>query len=297
MASQHAKWLKVSKQLPWRRPISSLNYILTSHVWQQDHNGYTHQDPGFLNHLVTKKADIVRIYLPPDTNCLLSCFEHCIKSKDYINVITASKHLRPQWLSMEEAVIHCTEGIGIWKWASNDGGEEPDLIMACCGETPTIETLATTSILRKYFNNIKIRVVNIVDLMRLESDENHPHGLSDVDYDAIFTKDKPIIFAFHGYPHLIHQLTYNRHNQDLHVHGYKEEGTITTPFDMRVQNNLDRYHLVMSALKHLPQLGNKTADLIQECQNKLVMHKQYIEEFGKDMPEITEWKWEIPKDK
>ena len=297
MASQHAKWLKVSKQLPWRRPISSLNYILTSHVWQQDHNGYTHQDPGFLNHLVTKKADIVRIYLPPDTNCLLSCFEHCIKSKDYINVITASKHSRPQWLSMEEAVIHCTEGIGIWKWASNDGGEEPDLIMACCGETPTIETLAATSILRKYFNNIKIRVVNIVDLMRLESDENHPHGLSDVDYDAIFTKDKPIIFAFHGYPHLIHQLTYNRHNQDLHVHGYKEEGTITTPFDMRVQNNLDRYHLVMSALKHLPQLGNKTADLIQECQNKLVMHRQYIEEFGKDMPEITEWKWEIPKDK
>lgn len=292
MASQHAKWLKVSKQLPWRRPISSLNYILTSHVWQQDHNGYTHQDPGFLNHLVTKKADIVRIYLPPDANCLLSCFHHCIKSKDYINVLVASKHPRPQWLSMEEAVIHCTQGIGIWKWASNDEGEEPDLIMACCGDTPTLETLAATSILRDHFPNLKIRVVNVVDLMRLESDYNHPHGLTDEDYDAIFTKDKPIIFAFHGYPHLIHQLTYKRHNQDLHVHGYKEEGTITTPFDMRVQNKLDRYHLVLSALKQLPQLGNKSASLSQLCQDKLVMHKQYIEEFGKDMDEISNWIWQ-----
>ena len=291
MASQHAKWIKVSKQLPWRRPISSLNYILTSHVWQQDHNGYTHQDPGFLNHLVTKKGDIVRIYLPPDANCLLSCFNHCIKSKDYINVIIASKHPRPQWLSMEEAVIHCTEGIGIWKWASNDEGEEPDLVMACCGDTPTIETLAATSILREHFKDLKIRVVNVVDLMRLESDFNHPHGLTDEDYDAIFTKNKPIIFAFHGYPHLIHQLTYKRHNQDLHVHGYKEEGTITTPFDMRVQNKLDRYNLVLSAIKRLPQLGNKSASLNQLCQDKLVMHKQYIEEFGKDMDEIINWKW------
>ena len=292
MASQHAKWLKVSKQLPWRRPISSLNYILTSHVWQQDHNGYTHQDPGFLNHLVTKKADIVRIYLPPDTNCLLSCFNHCIRSKDYINVLIASKHPRPQWLSMEEAVIHCTQGIGIWQWASNDEGEEPDLVMACCGDTPTLETLAATSILREHFNDLKIRVVNVVDLMRLVSDYNHPHGLTDEDYDAIFTKDKPIIFAFHGYPHLIHQLTYNRHNQDLHVHGYKEEGTITTPFDMRVQNKLDRYHLVLSALKQLPKLGNRSASLNQLCQDKLVMHKQYIEEFGKDMDEIINWKWQ-----
>ena len=291
MASQHAKWLKVSKQLPWRAKISSLNYILTSHVWQQDHNGYTHQDPGFLNHLVTKKADIVRVYLPPDTNCLLSCFNHCIKSKDYINVMVASKHPRPQWLSMEEAVIHCTQGIGIWKWASNDQGEEPDLVMACCGDTPTLEILAATSIIRKYFKEIKIRVVNVVDLMRLQSEYEHPHGLSDADYDAIFTKDKPIIFAFHGYPNLIHQLTYKRHNQDLHVHGYKEEGTITTPFDMRVQNGLDRYHLVLSALKRLPQLGNRSAMLNQLCQDKLVMHKQYIEEFGKDMPEVSNWSW------
>jgi xylulose-5-phosphate/fructose-6-phosphate phosphoketolase len=291
MASQHAKWLKVSKELPWRQKISSLNYILTSHVWQQDNNGYTHQDPGFLNHLVTKKADIVRIYLPPDANCLLSCFNHCIKSKDYINVMVASKHPRPQWLNMEEAVIHCTKGIGIWKWASNDGGEEPDIVMACCGDTPTLETLAATSILKEYFNEIKIRVVNVVDLMRLQSDREHPHGLADDDYDAIFTKNKPIIFAFHGYPHLIHQLTYKRHNQDLHVHGYKEEGTITTPFDMCVQNEIDRYHLVLSVLKHLPQLGNRSAMLNQICQDKLVMHKQYIEEYGKDMPEITNWQW------
>ena len=292
MASQHAKWLKVSKELPWRNKIASLNYILTSHVWQQDHNGYTHQDPGFLNHVVTKKADITRIYLPPDTNCLLSCFNHCIRSKDYINVIVASKHPRPQWLTMEEAVIHCTEGIGIWKWASNDEGNEPDIVFACCGDTPTLEVLAATSILREHFKEIKIRVVNVVDLMRLQSEQVHPHGLSDDDYDAIFTKDKPIIFAFHGYPHLIHQLTYNRHNQDLHVHGYQEEGTITTPFDMRVQNEIDRYHLVLSALKRLPKLGNRGAILNQICQDKLVMHKQYIEEFGKDMPEIINWKWE-----
>ena len=291
MTSQHAKWLKVSKQLPWRNRISSLNYILTSHVWQQDHNGYTHQDPGFLNHVVTKKADITRVYLPPDTNCLLSCFNHCIRSKDYINVIVASKHNRPQWLSMEEAVIHCTQGIGIWNWASNDEGCEPDIVMACCGDTPTLEVLAATSILREYFKEIKIRVVNVVDLMRLQSEHIHPHGLSDEDYDAIFTKDKPIIFAFHGYPHLIHQLTYNRHNQDLHVHGYLEEGTITTPFDMRVQNEIDRYHLVLSALKRLPKLGNRGAMLNQMCQDKLVMHKQYIEEFGQDMPEVVNWKW------
>ena len=291
MASQHAKWLKVCKQLPWRQKISSLNYILTSHVWQQDHNGYTHQDPGFLNHLVTKKADIVRIYLPPDANCLLSCFDHCIKSKDYINVMVASKHPRPQWLSMEEAVIHCTQGIGIWKWASNDENEEPDIIMACCGDTPTIETLAATSILREYFPELKIRVINVVDLMRLQSNTEHPHGLSDEDYNSLFTKDKPIIFAFHGYPHLIHQLTYKRQNKDLHVHGYKEEGTITTRFDMCVQNEIDRYHLVLAALKQLPQLGNRSAMLNQICKDKLVIHKQYIYEHGKDMPEITNWQW------
>ena len=291
MASQHAKWLKVCKELPWRQKISSLNYVLTSHVWQQDHNGYTHQDPGFLNHLVTKKADIVRIYLPPDANCLLSCFEHCIKSKDYINVMVASKHPRLQWLNMEEAVIHCTQGIGIWKWASNDEGVEPDIVMACCGDTPTLETLAAVSILREYFNEIKIRVVNVVDLMRLQSSVEHPHGLTDDDYDAIFTTDKPIIFAFHGYPHLVHQLTYKRHNDDLHVHGYNEEGTITTRFDMCVQNGIDRYHLVLAALKRLPKLGNRGSMLTQLCNDKLVMHKQYIYEHGEDMPEIKNWVW------
>ena len=291
MASQHAKWLKVCKELPWRQKISSLNYVLTSHVWQQDHNGYTHQDPGFLNHLVTKKADIVRIYLPPDANCLLSCFEHCIKSKDYINVMVASKHPRLQWLNMEEAVIHCTQGIGIWKWASNDEGVEPDIVMACCGDTPTLETLAAVSILREYFNEIKIRVVNVVDLMRLQSSVEHPHGLTDDDYDAIFTTDKPIIFAFHGYPHLVHQLTYKRHNDDLHVHGYNEEGTITTRFDMCVQNGIDRYHLVLAALKRLPKLGNRGSMLTQLCKDKLVMHKQYIYEHGEDMPEIKNWVW------
>lgn len=291
MASQHAKWLKVTKELPWRRPIASLNYVLTSHIWQQDHNGYTHQDPGFLNHLVTKKADITRIYLPPDTNCLLSCFDHCIKTKNYINVIVASKHPRPQWLSMEEAIKHCTEGVGIWKWASNDGYDEPDIVMACCGDTPTLETLAAVKILREHFSDLKIRVVNVVDLMRLQSLEEHPHGLSCQEYNAIFTKDKPIIFAFHGYPSLIHQLTYKRDNKDLHVHGYLEEGTITTPFDMRVQNEIDRYHLVMDALKYLPGLGNRSSELYQMCKEKLVEHKAYIREFGQDMEEIRNWKW------
>ena len=291
MASQHAKWLKVSKELPWRRPIASLNYVLSSHVWQQDHNGYTHQDPGFLNHLVTKKADTVRIYLPPDANCLLSCFDHCIKSKNYINVIVASKHPRPQWLTMEEAVIHCTKGLGIWKFASNDEGCEPDIVMACCGEGPTLETLAAIKILRENFKDLKIRMVNVVDLMKLQSHDKHPHGLTDEDYDAIFTKDKPIIFNFHGYPNLIHELTYKRTNKNIHVHGYMEEGTITTPFDMRVQNSIDRFSLVEAAIKCLPQLGNKGSSLIQYCQNKKVEHKEYIKEYGIDMDEIINWKW------
>lgn len=291
MASQHAKWLKVTKELSWRRPIASLNYVLSSHIWQQDHNGYTHQDPGFLNHLVTKKSDIVRMYLPPDANCLISCFDHCIKTKNYINVIVASKHPRYQWLSMDQAIKHCTEGIGIWKWASNDENEEPDIIMACCGDTPTLETLAATSILRDYFPELKIRVINVVDLMRLQSNSEHPHGLSDDEYDMLFTKDKPIIFAFHGYASLIHQLIYRRHNQNIHVHGYKEEGTITTPFDMRVQNELDRYHLVMDALKYLPKLGDKRATLNQICKEKLIEHKEYIKEYGDDMPEIKNWKF------
>lgn len=296
MASQHAKWLKVTRELSWRRPIASLNYILSSHIWQQDHNGYTHQDPGFLNHLVTKKADIVRMYLPPDANCLLSCFDHCIKSKNYINVIIASKHPRPQWLTMDQAVKHCTQGIGIWNWASNDGNCEPDIVMACCGDTPTLETLAAVSILRNNFPEIKIRVVNVVDLMRLESHFTHPHGLTDDEYDLLFTKNKPIIFAFHGYASLIHQLTYKRTNKELHVHGYKEEGTITTPFDMRVQNEIDRYHLVMDALKYLPQLGNRSALLNQWCKDKLVEHKEYIREYGDDMPDVKNWTWKKAMD-
>ncbi len=296
MASQHAKWLKVTRELSWRRPIASLNYILSSHIWQQDHNGYTHQDPGFLNHLVTKKADIVRMYLPPDANCLLSCFDHCIKSKNYINVIIASKHPRPQWLTMDQAVKHCTQGIGIWNWASNDGNCEPDIVMACCGDTPTLETLAAVSILRNNFPEIKIRVVNVVDLMRLESHFTHPHGLTDDEYDLLFTKNKPIIFAFHGYASLVHQLTYKRTNKELHVHGYKEEGTITTPFDMRVQNEIDRYHLVMDALKYLPQLGNRSALLNQWCKDKLVEHKEYIREYGDDMPDVKNWTWKKAMD-
>ena len=292
MTSQHAKWLKVTSELPWRQKIASLNYVLTSHVWQQDHNGYTHQDPGFLNHLVTKKADIVRMYLPPDANCLLSCFDHCIRSKNYINVIVASKHPSKQWLSMDEAIKHCTKGIGIWEFASNDQNEEPDLVIACAGDTPTLEALAATSILRKNFPELKIRFVNVVDLMRLESNTKHPHGLTDEDYNSIFTKDKPIIFAFHGYPSLIHQLVYNRENENIHVHGYQEEGTITTPFDMRVQNKIDRYNLVIDALKYLPKLGDKSSRLIQHCKNKLIEHKMYISEVGEDMEEIKNWKWE-----
>ena len=292
MVSQHAKWLKVCEDLSWRRPIASLNYVLSSNVWQQDHNGYTHQDPGFLSHIVTKKANISRMYLPPDTNCLLSCFDHCIRSKNYINVIVASKHPSNQWLTMKEAIKHCTKGAGIWEFASNDHGKEPDIVMASCGDAPTLETLAAISILRENFPDLKIRMVNVVDLMKLESSEKHPHGMTDDEYDAIFTKDKPIIFDFHGYPDLIHQLTYNRHNQNLHVHGYLEEGTITTSFDMKVQNKIDRYHLVIDALKHLKGLGNSSSFLVEECKNKLIEHKQYIREYGIDMPEVTDWQWQ-----
>ena len=291
MVSQHAKWLKVTKELPWREEISSLNIVLTSHIWQQDHNGYTHQDPGFMNHLVTKKADIVRLYLPADANCLISCFDHIIKTKNYINVIVASKHPRYQWLSMDEAIKHCTKGIGIWQFASNDGGKDPDIVLACAGDTPTLEVLAATSILNENFPKLKIRVVNVVDLMRLESNEKHPHGLTDKDYDAIFTKNKPIIFVFHGYPSLIHQLTYNRNNKNMHVHGYQEEGTITTSFDMRVQNKIDRFNIVIDALKYLPDLQNKSSQLIEWCKNMLIEHKEYIKENGKDMDIILNWKW------
>ena len=291
MTSQHAKWLKVCNDLHWRRPIASLNYLLSSNVWQQDHNGFTHQDPGFLNHIATKKAEISRMYLPPDANCLLSCMDHCLKSKNYINVIIASKHPSPQWLSMDEAVKHCTKGVGIWKFASNDEGQEPDIVMASCGDAPTLETLAAISILKEKFPEIKIRMVNVVDLMKLQSNKKHPHGLTDEEYNAIFTTDKPIIFNFHGYPDLIHQLTYNRENTNIHVHGYIEEGTITTPFDMKVQNKIDRYHLVIDALKYLPKLGNRTSFLIQECQNKLIEHKVYIYNNGVDTEEIRNWHW------
>ena len=291
MAAQHAKWLKVCNQLSWRQPIASLNFILTSNVWQQDHNGFTHQDPGFLDHIANKKADVVRMYLPPDTNCLLSCFDHCIKSKNYVNAIVASKHPSCQWLTMEQAVKHCTQGIGIWEWASNDCGEEPDVVMACCGDTPTLEVMAAVTILRDEMPELKIRVVNVVDLFKLESDHKHPHGLSDAEYDAIFTKDKPVIFAFHGYPTLIHELTYERHNHNISVHGYQEEGTITTPFDMRVQNQIDRFNLVKDAIMHLPQLGNKGSFLIQKMNDKLVEHKQYIAEYGQDLEEIRNWEW------
>jgi xylulose-5-phosphate/fructose-6-phosphate phosphoketolase len=291
MFSQHAKWLKVCKDLDWREEISSLNYILSSNVWQQDHNGFTHQDPGFLDHVNTKKADIVRMYLPPDTNTLLAVFANCISSKDLINVIVTSKHLRPQWLTKEDAIKHVSNGISIWGWASNDEGKEPDVILACCGETPTLETLAAVTILRKELPDLKVRVINVVDLMKLQPHDLHPHGLSDEEYDLLFTKNKPIIFNFHGYPSLIHELLYHRTNRNLHVNGYREEGTITTPFDMRVQNAIDRYHLVMDVVKSLPELGSKGAYIVQKMKGKLVEHKQYIHEYGVDLPEITEWKW------
>ncbi len=290
MASQHAKWLKVCQNIAWREDIASLNYLLVSHVFQQDHNGYTHQDPGFLNHLVTKKADIVRMYLPPDTNCLLSCFDHCIKTKNYINVIVASKHPRPQWLNKQEAKKHCKKGVGIWEFAS-DETQNPDIVMACCGETPTLEVLAAVDILKTSIKDIKIRVVNVVDLMRLQSDKTHPHGLNDEEYNKIFTKDKPILFNFHGYPSLIHQLTYKRDNRNIHVHGYQEEGTITTSFDIRVQNEIDRFHLVMCAIEMIPKYRKNAKVLVDWCQDMLAKHRSYIEEFGEDLPYIKNWSW------
>ncbi|MCR4792225.1 MAG: phosphoketolase family protein [Lachnospiraceae bacterium] len=293
MAAQHAKWLKVCNQLPWREEIASLNLIMASTVWQQDHNGFTHQDPGFMDHIANKKADVVRLYLPPDANCLLSCFDHCIRSRNYVNVIVASKHPRPQWLSMPEAVKHCTQGIGIWEWASNDQGQEPDIVFACAGETPTLEALAAVSILKSELPEIKIRFINVVDLFKLQPANEHPHGLEDAEYDMLFTQDKPVVFAFHGYASLVHELTYRRHNNRLmHVRGYKEEGTITTPFDVRVQNHVDRFHLVQLALKNLPGLGNRGAYLYQKMSDKLVEHTQYIHRYGEDLPEVAGWKWE-----
>jgi xylulose-5-phosphate/fructose-6-phosphate phosphoketolase len=292
MFNQHAKWLKVSAQLPWRRKIASLNYLLASHVWRQDHNGFTHQDPGFLDHVVNKKAEVVRVYLPPDANCLLSVMDHCLRSRHYVNVVIAGKHPAPQWLTMDAAVKHCAEGIGDWHWAGNSGEQEPDVVMACCGDVPTLETLAAVSIMRAELPDLRIRVVNVVDLMKLQPQLEHPHGLSDEKFDALFTKNKPVIFAFHAYPWLIHRLTYRRTNHDnIHVRGYKEEGTITTPFDMTVLNDLDRFHLVMDTIDRLPQTGEKGIALKKRLEEKLVEHKRYIDTYGEDMPEIRNWMW------
>jgi xylulose-5-phosphate/fructose-6-phosphate phosphoketolase len=292
MFNQHAKWLKVTRNIPWRRPIASLNYLLTSHVWRQDHNGFSHQDPGFIDHVINKKAGIVRVYLPPDANTLLSVVDHCLRSRHYVNVIVAGKQPALQWLDMDAAVRHCTAGIGIWEWASNDEGVEPDVVMACAGDVPTLETLAAVSLLRQELPDLKIRVVNVVDLMTLEPSSEHPHGLSDRDFDSIFTTDKPVVFAFHGYPSLIHRLTYRRTNHpNLHVRGYKEEGTTTTPFDMTVMNDLDRYHLAGDVIDRVPRLRNVAAHVKQHLRDKLIEHKLYIARYGDDMPEIRDWTW------
>ena len=292
MFNQHAKWLKVCRELPWRRRIASLNILLTSHVWRQDHNGFTHQDPGFIDHVVNKKAEIVRVYLPPDGNCLLSVVDHCLRSRDYVNVVVAGKHPAPQWLAMDAAAEHCTRGIGVWDWASSPRDSCPDVVMACCGDVPTLETLAAVSILNEYVPELRIRVVNVVDLMKLQSPSEHPHGLTDADFDALFTIDKPVIFAFHGYPALIHKLTYRRMNHvHFHVHGYKEEGTITTPFDMTVLNELDRFHLAIDAICELPQTGDPGIALVPLLKEKLVQHRRYICAHGEDMPEIRQWQW------
>lgn len=296
MFNQHAKWLKVCRKIPWRRPIASLNYLLTSHVWRQDHNGFSHQDPGFIDHIMNKKSDIIRIYLPPDANTLLSVADHCLKSRNYINLIVAGKQMQPQWLDMDAAVKHCSVGVGIWKWASNDEGAEPDVVMACAGDVPTLETLAAVETLRQHFPDLKVRVVNVVDLMVLQPQSEHPHGLSDKDYNDIFPREKQVIFAFHGYPSVIHRLTYRRTNYPyMHVRGYKEEGTTTTPFDMVVLNDLDRYHLVGDVIDRIPQLAARAAYAKQFLREKLLEHKEYVQKYGIDMPEIRNWKWSMGK--
>jgi len=293
MFNQHAKWLKAIRDIPWRRPIASLNYLLTSHVWRQDHNGFSHQDPGFIDHVANKKADIIRVYLPPDANTLLSVTDHCLRSRNYVNVIVAGKQPAPQWLDMDSAIKHCTAGIGIWEWASNDIGSEPDVVMACAGDVPTLETLAAVDMLRKQLPDLKVRVINVVDLMTLQPKEEHPHGLADKDFDALFTTDKPVIFAYHGYPWLIHRLCYRRTNHvNLHVRGYKEEGTTTTPFDMAVMNDIDRFHLVGDVIDRVPKLGYMAAYAKQAVRDKLIEHKEYIQLKGEDMPEVREWKWD-----
>jgi xylulose-5-phosphate/fructose-6-phosphate phosphoketolase len=292
MFNQHAKWLEACHHIPWRRPIASLNYLLSSHVWRQDHNGFSHQDPGFIDVVVNKKASVIRVYLPPDANCLLSVTDHCLRSRDYVNVVVAGKQPAPAWLTMEEAITHCTLGLSIWEWASNDKGGEPDVVMACCGDVPTLETLAAVDILRKHLPDLKIRVINVVDLMKLQPSSEHPHGLSDADFDSLFTRSKPVIFAFHGYPWLIHRLTYRRTNHaSLHVRGYKEEGTTTTPFDMCVLNDLDRFHLVMDVIERVPGLAERAAYVLQAMREMLIEHRRYVSMHGDDMPEIRDWAW------
>ncbi len=292
MFLQHAKWLKITKHLPWRPEIASLNYLLTSHVWRQTSNGFTHQDPGFIDHVISKKAEIVRVYLPPDANCLLSVMDHCLRSRHYVNLVIAGKHPAPQWLDMDAAVAHCAAGLGVWSWASNDADAAPDVVMACCGDVPTLETLAAVTILRQHLPELRIRVVNVIDLMKLQPPTEHPHGLGDAEFDTVFTTDRPVIFAFHGYPWLIHRLTYRRTNhRNIHVRGYKEEGTITTPFDMTVLNDLDRFHLAMDVIDRLPQTGERGAELKRQLADKLVEHRQYINLHGEDMPMIRDWTW------
>jgi xylulose-5-phosphate/fructose-6-phosphate phosphoketolase len=292
MFNQHAKWLKVSRGIAWRRPVASLNYLLSSLVWRQDHNGFSHQDPGFIDHVVNKKAEVVRVYLPPDANCLLSVADHCLRSRDYVNVIVAGKQPEPNWLSMDEAIVHCTRGAGIFEWASNDSGGEPDVVMACCGDIPTVETMAAVQLLHELVPDLKVRVVNVVDLMRLEPDSEHPHGMSDAEFDALFTTDQPIVFAYHGYPWLIHRLTYRRHgHRNLHVRGYKEEGTTTTPFDMVMLNDLDRFHLVIDVIDRVPGLGARAGHVRQNMTDRRLAARLYTREHGEDAPEIQSWTW------
>jgi xylulose-5-phosphate/fructose-6-phosphate phosphoketolase len=292
MFNQHAKWLKTTRELAWRRPVASLNYLLTSHVWRQDHNGFSHQDPGFIDHVVNKKADIVRVWLPPDANTLLAVADQCLRSRDLVNVIVAGKQPAPQFLTMDAAIKHCAKGVGIWNWASNDQDAEPDVVMACAGDVPTLETLAAVDLLRRHFPELRIRVVNVVDLMTLQPETEHPHGLSDREFDATFTPDKPIVFAYHGYPSLIHRLTHSRSNHDnLHVRGYKEEGTTTTPFDMCVVNEIDRFSLVRDVVDRLPHLGHRAAYVRQAMRDKHLEHNQYVCEHGIDMPEVLDWTW------
>ncbi len=292
MFNQHAKWLKVTRDIPWRQPIASLNYLLSSHVWRQDHNGFSHQDPGFIDHVVNKKAEIIRVYLPPDANCLLSVADHCLRSRDYVNLIVAGKQPSLNYLSVDEAILHCTRGIGIWEWASNDEGGDPDVVMACCGDIPTLETLAAVDLLRRASPSLKVRVVNVVDLMRLQPDTEHPHGLPDVEFDALFTKDRPVVFAYHGYPWLIHRLTYRRTNHaNLHVRGYKEEGTTTTPFDMVMLNDLDRFHLVMDVIDRVPGLGSSAAHVRQDMEDRRLQARAFTRIEGLDAPEVSDWTW------